>query len=293
MPPGKSGCAWQNITSWPGAWQSLRPHTNRRAAICWRAWRCSRNTLPASTVRSGRSFQGDCSLRVYVRQLYRGSGNPGYRSFASPDPLEKADLYMLKNICHTGLGQYEAAVKEGLAGLRELGINIPLKPHFLSFLGNYFRIGCLVHKRAFRNSFISPEQADPRPLKEMELLISLFAPSYHLPTLLFPSLILKLVELSLKYPNLKYAPIAVGSYAQVAAFMFGTGNTVYRWGKDTLDLLKTSSYPSVRGRYIYAFTFLSITGWPTKKRASASWNRFLMMPLLPGIVFTPDMLSAD
>lgn len=182
-------------------------------------------------------------------------------------PLEKADLYMLKNICHTGLGQYEAAVKEGLAGLRELGINIPLKPHFLSFLGNYFRIGCLVHKRAFRNSFISPEQADPRPLKEMELLISLFAPSYHLPTLLFPSLILKLVELSLKYPNLKYAPIAVGSYAQVAAFMFGTGNTVYRWGKDTLDLLKTSSYPSVRGRYIYAFTFF-INHWVAHKKTS-------------------------
>ena len=188
--------------------------------------------------------------------------------------MEKADFYMLKNICHTGLGQYEAAVEEGLAGLRGMGINIPFKPHLLSFLGSFLRTGLLLRRKAFRDILIYSEPTGTRPRKEMELLISLFAPAYHLPTLLFPTLILKLVELSLKYPNLKYAPIAMGSYAQVAAFMFGTNNSIYRLGKDTLELLKTSNYPSVRGRYLYAFTFF-INHWVAHKNE----------PRLPGTGF--------
>jgi len=184
--------------------------------------------------------------------------------------MEKADFYMLKNICHTGLGQYEAAVEEGLAGLRGMGINIPFKPHLLSFLGSFLRTGLLLRRKAFRDILIYSEPTGTRPRKEMELLISLFAPAYHLPTLLFPTLILKLVELSLKYPNLKYAPIAMGSYAQVAAFMFGTNNSIYRLGKDTLELLKTSNYPSVRGRYLYAFTFF-INHWVAHKKTSLEY----------------------
>lgn len=200
-------------------------------------------------------------------------------------PLEKADLYMLKNILHTGLGEHFEAVTAGLAGLKEMGIDLSLEPSLPSLLYEFLRAGWLVRRLASGKRAIPPERVKPGQLKGMDLLMALFASSYHLPTLFYPLLVLKMVELSLKYPNSKYSPLAVGSYALVAAHMLGINKTVYRLGKDAADLLELINLPSIRGRYIYAFTFF-INHWAAHKKTSLEYlNKVFDDALASGDLF--------
>ena len=192
------------------------------------------------------------------------------RSIQGEDAPGKADLYILKNVLHTGLGEHLKAVTAGLAGLKEMGIELSLEPSLPSFLLAFLRAGWLVRRLASGKRAISSESVKTELLKKIDLLMALFASSYHFPTLLFPLLVLKMAELCLKSSDSKYFPLAVGSYALVAAYIFGINKTVYRLGKDAADSLESSSLPSIRGRYIYAFTYF-INHWVSHKKTSLEY----------------------
>lgn len=167
--------------------------------------------------------------------------------------LEKADLYLLKTILYTGLGRHREAADTGLAGLKELGIMIPLEPKKSSVLKAFLGCWWRLRGREAGGAALYPEPEDLRHLKGLNLLLALIASSYHLSPYLFASLVLKMVELSLKYPTEKYTPVAAGSFALVAANIVGVNKKIYRLGKEAVNLLETSRYPAVRGRYIFAF----------------------------------------
>ncbi|HOL17134.1 MAG TPA: AAA family ATPase, partial [Bacillota bacterium] len=198
---------------------------------------------------------------------------------------QRAEQHLLKTIFFTGLNRHREAMATGLAGLKELGIAFPDRPGKLSVLQRLFWARWRLRLKNLNKVAALPEQADPLQIVAMDLLIALSASAYYLDPMLCASSILKMVEIALKHPNVKHTPVAVGSYAVVASLVFGTSKNIYRLGQAALNLAEKYDYPSVRGRYVYAFTFL-MNHWVAPRKTNLDYlDRVLQDALAVGDLF--------
>ena len=200
-------------------------------------------------------------------------------------PRQRAEQHLLKTIFFTGLNRHREAMATGLAGLKELGIAFPARPGKLLLLQRLFWTRRRLRRKNLNKITALPEQADPLQIVAMDLLIALSASAYYLDPMLCASSILKMVEIALKHPNVKHTPVAVGSYAVVASLIFGTSKNIYRLGQAALSLAEKHDYPSVRGRYVYGFTFL-MNHWVAPRKTNLDYlGRVLKDALAVGDLF--------
>lgn len=135
--------------------------------------------------------------------------------------FENAEIYSLKMMLNSSVGNYSDGIKLGIKALGYLGIKLPENPGKLDLIKEV-----LLSKWIFRNKkgddlLNLPESNNHNIKKALEILTLLAAPANFMNDDLFSLIILKLAILSAKYGNTEFSAIGYSGYAIVAASVLG------------------------------------------------------------------------
>ena len=164
---------------------------------------------------------------------------------------DKIRVHMLKIDYYTGRTLYAEAIETGRDILKQLGVSLPKKPNKLSALP-----GILHAKRRLRNKDITslidkPEMTNPDKIAAMKILMSLNAPAYLSNQDLAPVIIMKLVNLSLKYGNSPLSSIGYVGYGVILSGILGDMSGGYEFCKLALKLNDRFNFKMIQGKIIW------------------------------------------
>jgi predicted ATPase/signal transduction histidine kinase/tRNA A-37 threonylcarbamoyl transferase component Bud32 len=139
------------------------------------------------------------------------------------------------------------AVTNAIDILKQLGVNIPDKPERIKVFFSILRMRLILSRYSLEDLNSLPEMKDEQKLAAMRILMSAASSAFRVQTLKVIMMILKMVQLSLKYGNSPFSPYGYGTYAVVSLGVIGNITQGYRIGKFSLDLnsrFKTREYNS-------------------------------------------------
>lgn len=152
--------------------------------------------------------------------------------------LEKASVYIMKIVIYTtNLMESKEAIEIGRAGLRLFGINLPERDEELKQL-----IGQETQKvkenlgdRKVRDLIHAPEMTNPENVAATKILINLTPPARFVSKNIFDAVMLKMVNISLKYGNSDVTSFAYMSYGWTLAGKYEF-KTAYQFGDLALKI---------------------------------------------------------
>jgi predicted ATPase/signal transduction histidine kinase/DNA-binding NarL/FixJ family response regulator len=150
--------------------------------------------------------------------------------------LDRVKSYQICIEAHVAQGQIIPAISTGLAALTLLGIHLPENPQIQDFQALFFETQLSLGNNAIENLALLPSMTDTKQLLVMELLGQLLPITYSYNPLLFSILILRLIDLSLKYGN---GPISSWAYIAFGIILWRSSydiDIIYEFGKTGLDL---------------------------------------------------------
>lgn len=155
--------------------------------------------------------------------------------------LERADIYGLKMVLNSGVGNYQEAIQLGLKALDQLGIHLTAKPGNLQFIKEIILSKWRLHHRKVEDLLKMPVLKDPQQKKLMNLMV-LMAPSANMANPeLFALIIFKMANISLKHLDTDYSAIAYAGYSIFAGSEMGDYASGYEFEKLAIKLSKKYS----------------------------------------------------
>lgn len=167
--------------------------------------------------------------------------------------LEKAKVYKIKIILYINQDKVEEAVDIGLYALKLLGMNIPLKPNNLQITSELFKVKFHSGIGKIENLLFLPSMRDNYKIAIMDILMSLTPVAYIIDQKLFVLVVLKIVNLSLKYGNSYASVFGYGVYGLIVGSVFGNYKDGYRFGKLSLSLNDKVNNMEVKSKCNYNF----------------------------------------
>jgi predicted ATPase/signal transduction histidine kinase len=144
----------------------------------------------------------------------------------SKNEIERGQIYNLQMTLATLKGEPVKAIEYGLNGLNKFKLKIKIKPSSLDILINLLKVLFLLRKYQISDLAKLPKMHHPSQLAKINLLMNLTGPAYQFNQNLFTLVIIKMVELSLKYGNSEFSPYAYAAYGIIA----GSGLNKYGQG---------------------------------------------------------------
>jgi predicted ATPase/signal transduction histidine kinase/DNA-binding response OmpR family regulator len=150
--------------------------------------------------------------------------------------LDRVKSYQIRIEAYIAQGQVMPAIVTGLTALNLLGLHLPEDPQIQDFQALFSETQLSLGDRATESLADLPPMTDKNQLLVMELLGQLLPITYSYNPLLFSTLILRLVDLSLKYGN---CPISSWAYIAFGIILWRSLysiDNIYEFGKIGLDL---------------------------------------------------------
>ncbi|SEI56408.1 Predicted ATPase [Dyadobacter sp. SG02] len=149
---------------------------------------------------------------------------------------DKAEIYDVQIRCLILNQQEEQAIRISLAVLRELGIRFPGRPGNIHIITAYLKSKWWLRGRTIESLAELPGMTDVPALTAMRILQNITATVYvKIPTL-YPLMVIKMVELSLRYGVAAESAITFATYGAIVHAVENNAPACYRFGNMALKL---------------------------------------------------------
>lgn len=181
------------------------------------------------------------------------------------NPLDKIKVYHTKVDAYSAQHDHPKAVAAGVDGLKELGVRFPANPKMVHvFMG----LGATKMKLAGKKteSLIDlPEMTDPYILEAMPLMERISPPAYMMGSQLFPLLVFRMVDLSLKYGNSALSAFGYASFAITLSGVLGDYDGGYRFANLSLKVRDKFNSEPYRVK-VYFVNYCFVRHWKEPAR---------------------------
>lgn len=151
-------------------------------------------------------------------------------------PDDKAEVYDVQIRCLI-LSQQEArAIEISLAVLRELGISFPARPGNVHIIAAYLKSKWWLRGKTIESLALLPAMTDVRSLTAMRVLQNITAIVYVKIPALYPLMVIKMVELSLRHGVAAESAITFATYGAIVNAIENNAPACYRYGNVALKL---------------------------------------------------------
>lgn len=152
--------------------------------------------------------------------------------------LDKINVYQIKIQAYTVQGKHLEAIHLGCQVLQSLGINLPLSPTELDVQKTLLFTQLNLQKLAIEDLLNLPLMTDLEKIAAMKILPALQASSYIAVPPLYPLIACQQVNLSIKYGNSIFAPVAYINYGLVLNGITTDIIGAYNFGQLGIKLLE-------------------------------------------------------
>ncbi len=139
---------------------------------------------------------------------------------------DRIKAYRIKINGYVSLAKNDEAFKTGAICLRSLGVNFPLNPNKVNILVSLIKCKINLRNKSAEYLLSIPEMKDKRQSAIMEILSDIASPSYFAKKNLFPLIVFKQINLSVKYGNHIHTAFAYATYGIImcgSTFEFDEG----------------------------------------------------------------------
>lgn len=170
--------------------------------------------------------------------------------------LDKVKVYEVKIQACTAQNKPLEAIETALSVLKLLGIRFPRKPNKLDILLELVRTKLTWTGKRVEDLINLPEMTDPYNLAVMRILSNVFSAAYVAAPTLFPLLVLKQVNLSIKYGNTIASAYAYATYGLImSGEAVGDVETGYQFGRLALRLVDKFNAKEIKARTLFVVNY--------------------------------------
>lgn len=152
--------------------------------------------------------------------------------------LDKMPVYNIKVDAYTAQNDLPKAVQAGVEALSKLGVKFPSKPTIFHVFKDLGAIKMKLFNKKVESLIDLPEMTNPYMLEAMPLMERISPAAYMSGSQLFPLLVFKMVDLSLKYGNSSLSAFGYASYAITLSGVLGDYDGGYRFANLSMKLLE-------------------------------------------------------
>ena len=172
--------------------------------------------------------------------------------------LDKVEIISMRTKQYTTVGKLTEAIAEGVKGLALLGVKISDKPGPPTVLYELVKSKIALRNKKIPDLINEPLCQDPEKMMIARLLTEMGAPAYTLGNdNLYGLIVLKIVNLSLKYGNTPESACAYVAYGMLVSILLGDFKSGYEFGKLSIDLNEKLNDLEYRCRIIAAYGVLT------------------------------------
>jgi predicted ATPase/signal transduction histidine kinase/tRNA A-37 threonylcarbamoyl transferase component Bud32 len=157
------------------------------------------------------------------------------------------------------------AVSSAIEILKQLGVHIPGKPKRINVFFSILRMRLTLSRYSLRELDALPAMTDDYKLAAMRILMSAASSAFRVQILKVIMMVLKMVQLSLKYGNSSFSSYGYSMYGVLTLGIMGNTLQGYQFGKFSLDLNARSRTNEYDSKIISLFN-LFIGHWKDKLR---------------------------
>ncbi len=162
--------------------------------------------------------------------------------------LDKVKAYEIKIQACIAQNKSLEGVKTGLTALKLLEVSFPKKPNKLNILFALLRTKSLLAGKKIEDLIDLPEMNDPIKLAIIRVLMNLGTAAYFSAPELFPLIVFKGVELSIRHGNSPESTIAYSSYGIILCAVLGNVEAGNKFGQLGLRLLSRFDVRKLKAR---------------------------------------------
>ncbi|BAB76386.1 trifunctional serine/threonine-protein kinase/ATP-binding protein/sensor histidine kinase [Anabaena sp. FACHB-709] len=188
--------------------------------------------------------------------------------------LEQVKIYEIKIQAYGAQNQAIEAVNIALTFLKLLGLEFPENPSQSDFQLAMAGITTNLNGKVIENLINLPEMRDKKSLAAIQILSSASGLVYQAAPQLFPLIVLKQVELSLKYGNTSLSAYAYVLYGLMLCGIIGDIESGYQFGKLALQLTDKFNAEELKAKITEIF-YATISHWKEHSKE-------VLSPLLEG-----------
>ncbi len=147
--------------------------------------------------------------------------------------LDQVAIRRRKIVLYTNYGEYESAIKEGVLCLKLLGMDFPGDENELhaTIQNELKQFTVLLENRNIPELQDLPSLTDERIISIMSILINLDAPAYFYNPGILALVLIRIVNLSLKYGNCDVSALGYASFAGIIGGQLGDFKSAYEFGQ--------------------------------------------------------------
>jgi predicted ATPase/class 3 adenylate cyclase len=188
-------------------------------------------------------------------------------------PLEKAEILSMRTRQYATMGKMEASIQSAIAGLSLLGMRITANPTRTAVARERALVRRNLAGRQIAALIDAPKLTDPPTKVAIRLLMEIFAAAFLSGSgNLFPFLVLKSVNLSLRYGNSAESAFAYAAYGMLLCGVLDDPALGYEFGKLAVAMNDTLDDIALKSRVIYLHTMF-IHHWSNHWSSMTPWFR--------------------
>lgn len=152
--------------------------------------------------------------------------------------LEQHKVYMLRIDHLTAKNKLPEALAAGLDILKKLGIKFSKKPTTIHIIGGLIRTKWHLRGKKIEELEHLPNMKDAHMIAALPVLERVVPPAYMSGSNLFPLIVFKMVDLSLKHGNTSYSAFGYASFGISLSAVMGDYDGGYKFGRMALRLVE-------------------------------------------------------
>jgi len=176
------------------------------------------------------------------------------------DLLEKVKPYEIRILAYKAENKLLDAIKTGLELLKQLGEDFPSKPTMVHVMLDLVKTKIKLSGKTNDKLKDLPAMTDEHKIAAMRIMADIASSSYWATPTLFPLVIFRMVNLSLKYGNTAISAFAFATYGVIMCGVLGQMRNGYEFGKLGLILLEKYNAKEWKTQ-IYTPIYALIVNW--------------------------------
>ena len=165
--------------------------------------------------------------------------------------LDKIKVYEVKISSYMIQDKMLDAVETALPVLKKLGVYLPQKPNKLHIVQGLLQTKITLFGKRIEDLINLPEMTNSSKLAAMRIMSSATGAAYIIRSELFPLMVFKQVNLSLKYGNTASSADAYGSYGVILCGVLGDIQVGSKFGELALKLLEVFDSKETKTKILY------------------------------------------
>jgi serine phosphatase RsbU (regulator of sigma subunit) len=151
--------------------------------------------------------------------------------------LDTIKLYEIVIQSLIARARLKESVSTAIEILKQLGVNVSKNPTRAHVLFNLLRVQAMLYRRDTEALINLPEMSDPYTLAAMRILMSAASSAYRGNILMVTNMLLKMVQLSIRFGNSPFSPYGYSMYAIFLLGIIGNIDKAYQFGKFPIELI--------------------------------------------------------